>query len=165
MVSEPRPTGAPALASETRTRIDAEIAKYPRKRGALLPALHLVQAERGWISPEQAAELARIFEIRPVEVMEVVSFYNMFHDRPQGRHHVYVCTNLPCSLRGARTLLAELEAHLGVKAGETTRDGRVTLGHEECLGACAYAPMLRVDDVYHENLDAAQAREIVDGLR
>jgi NADH-quinone oxidoreductase subunit E len=164
MVSESRPAGAPAISSETRARIDGEIAKYPKKRGALLPALHLVQAERGWISPEQAAELAAIFEIRPVEVLEVVSFYNMFHDRPQGRHHVYVCTNLPCSLRGARTLLAELEAHLGVKTGETTRDGRVTLGHEECLGACAYAPMLRVDDVYHENLDAEQARAIVDGL-
>lgn len=162
MVSEPSPTGS--ISGETRARIDAEIAKYPKKRGALLPALHLVQAERGWISPEQAAELARIFEIRPVEVLEVVSFYNMFHARPQGRHHVYVCTNLPCSLRGARQLLAQLEAHLGVKAGETTRDGRVTLGHEECLGACAYAPMLRVDDVYHENLDAEQARAIVDGL-
>jgi NADH-quinone oxidoreductase E subunit len=164
MVSESRPTGAPAISRETRARIDAEIAKYPKKRGALLPALHLVQAEHGWISPGQAAELAGIFEIRPVEVIEVVSFYNMFHDRPQGRHHVYVCTNLPCSLRGARTLLAELEAHLGVKAGATTQDGRVTLGHEECLGACAYAPMLRVDDVYHENLDAEQALAIVDGL-
>ena len=164
MVSGARPAGAPALSTETRARIDAEIAKYPQKRGALLPALHLVQAERGWISPEQAAELAAVFGIRPVEVLEVVSFYNMFYDRPQGRHHVYVCTNLPCSLRGARTLLAELEAHLGVRAGETTRDGRVTLGHEECLGACAYAPMLRVDDVYHENLDAEQALAIVDGL-
>jgi NADH-quinone oxidoreductase subunit E len=164
MVSEPSPRGAPTISNETRARIEAEIAKYPKKRGALLPALHLVQAERGWISPEQATELAAIFEIRAVEVLEVVSFYNMFYDRPQGRHHVYVCTNLPCSLRGARTLLAELEAHLGVKAGQTTRDGRVTLGHEECLGACAYAPMLRVDDVYHENLDVEAARAIVDGL-
>jgi NADH-quinone oxidoreductase subunit E len=162
MVSEPKP--ALAITSETRAKIDAEIAKYPRKRGALLPALHLVQAERGWISAEQAAELAAIFEIRPVEVIEVVSFYNMFYDRPQGRHHVYVCTNLPCSLRGARTLLAELEAHLGVKAGETTRDGRISLGHEECLGACAYAPMLRVDGVYHEHLDVEKARQILDGL-
>jgi NADH-quinone oxidoreductase subunit E len=164
MVSEPKPVAGAAISRATRARIDAEIAKYPRKRGALLPALHLVQAEHGWITGEQAVELAALFEIRPVEVMEVVSFYNMFYDRPQGRHHVYVCTNLPCSLRGARTLLAELEAHLGVKAGETTQDGRITLGHEECLGACAYAPMLRVDDVYHENLDAEQARQILDGL-
>jgi NADH-quinone oxidoreductase subunit E len=164
MVSEPRPTGAPALASETRTRIDAEIAKYPRKRGALLPALHLVQAERGWISPEQAAELARIFEIRPVEVMEVVSFYNMFHDRPQGRHHVYVCTNLPCSLRGARAILHGIESHLGIHAGETTKDGRITLGHEECLGSCGTAPLLRVDGEYREGIDLASALRIVDAL-
>jgi NADH-quinone oxidoreductase E subunit len=153
-----------AISAETRAAIEREIAKYPKRRGALLPALHLVQAEQGWISPEQMRALAAIFEIRPVEVMEVVSFYNMFYDRPQGRHHVYVCTNLPCSLRGARDLLRRLEAHLGVRAGETTPDGRVTLGHEECLGACAYAPMLRVDGTYHENLDEAAALAIVDGL-
>jgi NADH-quinone oxidoreductase subunit E len=164
VVSEPKAPGAPGIGSETRARIDAEIARYPKKRGALLPALHLVQAEHGFISADQAGELATIFGIRPVEVMEVVSFYNMFYDRPQGRHHVYVCTNLPCSLRGARQLLAELEAHLGVRTGETTRDGRITLGHEECLGACAYAPMLRIDEVYHENLDVEQAKKLLDGL-
>jgi NADH-quinone oxidoreductase subunit E len=153
------------IGGETRAAIEREIAKYPAKRGALLPALHLVQAERGFIAPEQARELAAIFEIRPVEVMEVVSFYNMFYDRPQGRHHVYVCTNLPCSLRGARQLLGALESHLGVKPGETTKDGRITLGHEECLGACAYAPMMRVGESYHENLDIAAAKQIVDGLK
>jgi NADH-quinone oxidoreductase subunit E len=153
------------IAAETRAAIEREIAKYPVKRGALLPALHLVQAERGYIAPEQAKELATIFEIRPVEVMEVVSFYNMFYDRPQGRHHVYVCTNLPCSLRGARQLLGALEEHLHVKPGETTKDGRITLGHEECLGACAYAPMMRVGETYHENLDVAAAKRIVDGLK
>ena len=153
------------IAGETRAAIEREIAKYPSKRGALLPALHLVQAERGFIAADQARELAEIFGIRPVEVMEVVSFYNMFYDRPQGRHHVYVCTNLPCSLRGARQLLGALESHLGVKPGETTKDGRVTLGHEECLGACAYAPMMRVDESYHENLDVPKAKQIVDGLK
>jgi NADH:ubiquinone oxidoreductase subunit E len=88
----------------------------------------------------------------------------MFHAEPQGRHHVHVCTNLPCSLRGARELLRQLEAHLGIHAGETTPDGRITLGHEECLGACAYAPMMRVDETYHEDLDAQTAKRIVDGL-
>jgi NADH-quinone oxidoreductase E subunit len=153
------------ISAETRTAIDAEIAKYPRKRGALLPALHLVQKQTGWISPEVAREIAAIFEIRPIEVMEVVTFYNMFYDRPQGRHHVYVCTNLPCSLRGARDLVHALEEHLGVEAGETTADGRITLGHEECLGACAWAPMMRVDEQYHENLDVESAKRLLDGLR
>ncbi|HYB13687.1 MAG TPA: NAD(P)H-dependent oxidoreductase subunit E [Myxococcota bacterium] len=153
------------ISAETRARIDLEIAKYPRRRGALLPALHLVQQQLGHISLETALELAEIFAIAPVEVMEVVTFYNMFYDRPQGRHHVYVCTNLPCSLRGARGLLRELERHLGVGAGETTSDGRITLGHEECLGACAYAPMMRIDGKYHEDLDADEAKRILDALR
>jgi NADH-quinone oxidoreductase E subunit len=152
------------ISAATLERIDAEMAKYPHKRGALLAALHLVQRETGWIAPETARALARLFEIRPIEVMEVVTFYNMFFDRPQGRHHVRVCTNLPCSLRGSRDLLRALEAHLGVEAGETTADGRVTLGHEECLGACAWAPMMRVDDAYHEDLDVERAKQILDSL-
>jgi NADH-quinone oxidoreductase subunit E len=152
------------ITPSTRAQIEAEIAKYPSKRGALLPALHLVQKQTGWIAPETARELATIFELHPIQVMEVVTFYNMFYDRPQGRHHVYVCTNLPCSLRGARNLLHELEQHLGIEAGETTKDGRVTLGREECLGACAWAPMLRVGETYHENLDVDAAKRIVDAL-
>ncbi len=152
------------ISPETRTAIDAEIGRYPSRRGALLPALHLVQQEHGHVSPEAARELAEIFELMPVDVMEVISFYNMFYDRPQGRHHVYVCTNLPCSLRGARGLLEKLEAHLEIASGETTSDGRITLGHEECLGACGYAPMMRVDGTYHEDLDEARAREILDAL-
>jgi NADH-quinone oxidoreductase subunit E len=153
------------ISAETRARIDAEIAKYPKKRGALLPALHHVQAEAGFISPDAARELGAIFDLHPIEILEVVTFYNMFYDRPQGRHHVYVCTNLPCSLRGARELLHGLERHLGIEAGETTPDGRVTLGHEECLGACAWAPMLRVGEKYHENLDLDAAKRIVDELK
>ena len=90
------------ISAEARARIDAEIQKYPRKRGALLPALHIVQGELGHVNAETARAVAEIFEIQPVEVMEVVSFYNMFFDAPQPRHHVHVCTNLPCSLRGAR---------------------------------------------------------------
>jgi NADH-quinone oxidoreductase subunit E len=152
------------ISAGTRARIDAEIAKYPKPRGALLPALHLVQAEHGHVSEESARELAEIFGIRPVDVIEVVSFYNMFFDRPQPRHHAYVCTNLPCSLRGARELLRSLEAHLGVRAGEPTPDGRLVLGHEECLGACGYAPMMRVDGEYHEDLDLERAKRILDAL-
>lgn len=153
------------ISEETRAKIEAEIAKYPQRRGGLLPALHLVQKETGWISLETAQELAGIFGIKPVDVMEVVSFYSMFYDRPQGRHHVHVCTNLPCSLRGARNLLHALEGHLGIGSGETTTDGRITLGHEECLGACAYAPMMRIDSEYHEDLDVEEAKRILDGLR
>jgi len=153
-----------ALSPETRAKIEAEIAKYPKKRGALLPALHLAQAEAGWLPLEKVKALGEIFELHPIEIQEVISFYNMFYDQPQGRHHVYVCTNLPCSLRGGRPLMRALEEHLGIHAGETTPDGRVTLGHEECLGACAWAPMMRVDSTYCEDLDVRKAKEIVDRL-
>jgi len=152
------------ISAEARSRIDGEIAKYPRRRGALLPALHIVHEERGHVDVDTAREIGEIFEIRPIEVMEVVSFYNMFFSQPQAKHHVYVCTNLPCSLRGARGLYEELKRHLEVDASGNTADGRIHLGHEECLGACAYAPMMRVDDTYHEDLEAGAAKAVVDGL-
>jgi NADH-quinone oxidoreductase subunit E len=152
------------ISEQARARIEAEIARYPAKRGALLPALHVVHEELGHVAPETARELAEIFDIHPVEVMEVVSFYNMFYDSEQPRHQVHVCTNLPCSLRGARALLAQLRSHLGVDERGNTADGRIHLGHEECLGACAYAPMMRVDDTYHEDLDAERARAVLDAL-
>jgi NADH-quinone oxidoreductase subunit E len=153
------------ISSQTRSRIDEEIARYPQPRGALLPALHLVQQEHGHVSLESARELAGIFGLHPSEVMEVVSFYNMFYDEPQPRHHVYVCTNLPCSLRGARTLLKQIQARLGVGPDGVTEDGAIGLGHEECLGACAYAPMMRVDGRYYEDLDVERAMQILDALR
>ena len=152
------------MTPETRAQIEALFERYPQRRGALLPAIFLLQAEKGWVDDAGTRELAALFELEPVAVHEVVSFYNMFYSEPQGRHHVYVCTNVPCSLRGARSLLRGLEAYLGVHAGETTRDGRVTLGHEECLGSCGTAPVLRIDGSYHENVDFADARRLVDGL-
>ena len=152
------------ISAEARARIAAEIQKYPHKRGALLPALHIVHGEQGYVSADTAREIAELFEILPIEVMEVVSFYNMFFDSPQPRHHVRVCTNLPCSLRGARVLLRALEEHLGVDESGNTADGRIHLGHEECLGACAYAPMLRIDDAYHEDLDLSKAKALLDAL-
>ena len=152
------------ISAETRSAIDREIAKYPKRRGAMLPALRLVQKEHGHVSPELAAQVAEILEVTPIDVYEVISFYNMLYATPQGRHHVNVCTNLPCSLRGARSLLRQLESHLGIKAGETTPDGRITLSHEECLGACGYAPMMNVDETYHEDLDFEKAKRVVDSL-
>ena len=152
------------MTPETRAQIEALFERYPQKRGALLPAIYLLQAEKGWVDAAGTRELAELFELEPVAVYEVLSFYNMFYSEPQGRHHVYVCTNVPCSLRGARSLLRGLEAYLGIHAGETTRDGRVTLGHEECLGSCGTAPVLRIDGTYHENVDFADARRLVDGL-
>jgi NADH-quinone oxidoreductase subunit E len=147
-----------------RARIEREIARFPERRGGLLGALHLVQDEQGCVSHEASVELAEIFELFPVEVQELVTFYNMLHAEPRGRHEVNLCTNLSCALRGANVLLRRLESHLGVKAGATTPDGRIHLGREECLGACANAPMMRIGDSYYEDLDFESARAILDAL-
>ena len=152
------------MRAATRKKIEALFERYPEKRGALLPALYLVQDEQGWVDSDQARAVALLFDIAPVEVWEVLTFYNMFYTTPQGRHHVYFCSNLPCSLRGGRTLLKAIEAHLGVHAGQTTPDGRITVGHEECLGSCGTAPVMRVDGQYHEGVDLESAKQIVDAL-
>jgi NADH-quinone oxidoreductase subunit E len=149
---------------QTREKIEALFERYPQRRGALLPAIRLLQQERGWIDPSQARELAELFGLKPVEVWEVLSFYNLFYTEPQGRHHVYVCTNLPCSLRGGRVVLEKLEEHLGVRPGETTADGRITLGHEECLGSCGTAPVMRIDEQYCEQMTPEAALRLVDAL-
>jgi NADH-quinone oxidoreductase subunit E len=156
--------GDPVIGDALRERIDAEIARFPEKRGGLLGALHLVQDEIGYVSLEACKELAAIFEVFPVEVVELVHFYNLLDIAPSGRHRVRICTNLPCALAGANDLLRGLEAHLGIAMGETTPDGRIHLGREECLGACGNAPMLRVDGVYHEDLDLASACAVLDAL-
>jgi NADH-quinone oxidoreductase subunit E len=147
-----------------RERIDLEIARFPEKRGALLGALHTVQDAHGCVSLDAAKDLAEIFDVFPIEIVELVSFYDLFHDVPQGRHRVRVCTNLSCALVGANDLLRGLERHLDISVGESTPDGRVHLGRAECLGACANAPMMWSDGAYHEDLDLAGACAVVDGL-
>ena len=152
------------ISAEARARIDAEIQKYPRKRGALLPALHIVQGELGHVGAETARELAEIFEILPDRgdggglVLQHV-LRDAAAAPPRLRVHQ------PALLAARRApLLHELEQHLNVDDAGNTADGRIHLGHEECLGACAYAPMLRVDAIYHEDLDVAKAKALVDAL-
>jgi NADH-quinone oxidoreductase subunit E len=152
------------ISDATRSAVAELMTQFPEQRGALLPALHLIQAELGHVAPETALEVAELFDLPPVQVLEVLRFYNLFYDTPQAQHQVAVCTNLSCSLRGARDLLRQLEVHLGIAAGSATKDGRIHLGHEECLGACANAPMMRVDEHYHEDLDVETAKGILDAL-
>jgi NADH-quinone oxidoreductase E subunit len=138
--------------------------RYPFKRAALIPALHLVQRRHGWIPPEAMAELAGILEIRPVEVMEVVSFYTMLNPAPVGRYHIQVCRNLSCALRGARRIARHLSSRLGIEVGGTTADGRFTLSEVECMGSCGTAPMLQLNDDYYEDLTEARVDEILASL-
>ena len=150
----------PALAKE----FEALAAKYPQRRAALIPALHRCQEELGgWISPDAIEDLAAFFGLEPVEVFGVASFYPMFHLEPVGKHLVSVCHNISCDLRGADEILAEVCRVTGAAVHGTSGDGRFTVETVECQGACANAPMLALDGVYHEDLDVPKVREILGG--
>jgi NADH-quinone oxidoreductase subunit E len=110
-------------------------------------------------------EIASIIEIKPIEVMEVVSFYTMFNMNPVGRYHLQVCTNLSCSLLNSRHMLNHLQDKLGIKTGETTKDNKFTLSTVECLGSCGTAPMMQVNDEFHENLTKQKIDTILESLK
>ena len=156
------------LTEETRKAIDHWSAKFPpdKKRSALIQSLIAAQAQNGgWITRELTEAVADYLELPHVWAHEVVSFYSMFFTEPVGRHKVNICTNISCWLRGAEEIVAHAEGKLGVKLGETTPDGRVTLvREEECLAGCCGAPMMVVDGHYHENLDIQKLDALLDGL-
>ncbi len=137
---------------------------YPDKRGALLPVLHMAQDTFGYISLEAEAYVAGLFDLSPAHVHEVVTFYTLYFQQPKGRHVIAVCHNLSCHLAGAQDILGHLETRLGIRRGETSEDGRVTLQAVECLCACEAAPMAQVDDRYEVNLTREKVDRILEGL-
>jgi NADH-quinone oxidoreductase subunit E len=137
---------------------------YPDKQGALLPVLHMAQDTFGYISLEVEEYVAGLFDLTPAHVHEVVTFYTMFFREPKGRHVVAVCQNLTCHLLGAKAIIEHLERRLGIEAGETTPDARVTLLTVECLCACETAPMMQVDDRYEGFLTPEKVDRIVGEL-
>lgn len=137
---------------------------YPDKRAALLPVLQMAQEAFGYISPEVEEYVAGLFDLSPAHVHEVVTFYTLFFTRPIGRHIVSVCRTLSCHLLGAPDAVAYLKERLGMEAGETTTDGRVTLLTVECLCACEMAPVMQVDDRYEGHLTRERIDRILEGL-
>ncbi len=137
---------------------------YPQARAALIPALHRCQEELGgWLSPETIEACADYFDLEPVDVFAVASFYPMFFLKPVGRHVVSVCRNLSCHLRGAREIVESAEKATGAKPGTSSEDGRFYLEEVECQGACSNAPMMVVDGVYHEDLTPDGVEAILEG--
>jgi len=131
------------------------IRRYPegRQKSALIPILHLAQAEfGGWLSTETMDYVAGLLQIKPIEVYEVASFYSMFNLTPKGKCLIEVCRTVPCWLKGSEDIVAHLSKRLGIKEGETTKDGMFTLKTVECLGSCGTAPMLQCGHEYHEDL-------------
>ena len=157
------------LTEHTRQEIDHWVARFPpgRQRSAVIAALRAAQQQnRGYLTGPLMDAVAAYLQLPPIQVYEVASFYSMFETHPCGRHHVSVCTNISCMLRGAEDLLAHVEQHLGIKVGESTADGRIFLKcEEECLAACTGAPMMMVDHVYHEHLTAEKVDRILDELK
>lgn len=164
-MSEPQPRPASPLSDDARRRIDALRPSYPTARALLLPALHIAQRENGgWLPEPVMVAVGAHLGLAPSEVMGVVTFYDLFHQKPVGRHRLRVCTNLSCSLRGSAEIMSTLRQELGVDEGEVTADGRCSYIHFECLGSCDTAPMMMVDDDYAENLTPAKVRELLKGL-
>ncbi|RMG29316.1 MAG: NADH-quinone oxidoreductase subunit NuoE [Gammaproteobacteria bacterium] len=155
------------LPAEVREEIDRWLAKYPpdRKASAVLAALHAVQRHHGWVEVQHMNAVARYLDMPPASVYEVASFYSMIETKPVGRHTVAICTNISCMLCGAEQLVAHVEKKLGIRLGESTPDGRIYLKkEEECLAACAGAPMMAVDGHYYERLTPEKVDEILDAL-
>ncbi len=157
----PAPT---PLSEEALKRIDAECARYPEKRSALLPALWIAQQEQGWCSTTAQEQIAEKIGVSPAFVASVVSFYTMYHTQPVGRHVIDVCTTVSCWLRGSDRLVRHLEEKLKIRVGETTPDKRFTLRTVECLGSCGTAPMCQIGDDYHEDLTFERIDAVLEGL-
>lgn len=156
------------FSDETLALVRTIIARYPegKQKSALLPVLHLAQMEfGGWLSPEAMDYVASILNIKPIEVYEVATFYTMYHLKPVGNCVLEVCRTGPCWLRGAEDIVSHIENKLGIKDGETTKDGMFTLKTVECLASCGTAPMMQVGETYYENLDCTAVDSILDNFR
>ena len=156
------------ITEATKARFAREVAKYPQgqQRSAAMACLSIAPQEQGWVSQESEAEIAAYLDMPEIAVHEVTTFYNMYNQQPVGKFKVAVCTNLPCLLRNGYEALQHLEKKLGIKVGETTADGMFTLQQCECLGACADAPVMLVNDRNMCSfMDDQKLDELVDGLR
>ena len=149
-----------------RKRIEGLFARYPTRQAATLPALHLVNQQLGYVPMQAVVEIAGLLELAPAQVQDTLSFYGFFkQDKPQGRHRVWVCRSISCAARGGEELLDHLCERLGIRPGETTADGRVTLEFAECLGACDSAPAVLVDDTLHGNMTKEKVDELITGWK
>jgi len=153
------------LSESACQQIQDLISKYPEKRSALVPSLHIVQKELGYISQDSMSEVAQIFGLSPNEVHEVTSFYTMFHRKPVGKYVIQVCTNISCQICNAEGIMDHLTKKLGIKPGETTSDNKFTLLEVECLGSCGTSPVVQINEDYHEDLTPERLSMILDSLK
>ncbi len=155
-----------SLTSEQSAELEQIVARYPIRQAACIPVLHLCQKANGnWISEDVILFVAEKLNLSPSHVSGVVSFYSLLNEEPPGKHQIWVCRTLSCALRGSEAILKHCEDRLGIKSGETTPDGNVTLRTAECLASCGSAPMLQIDEKYHENLTVERLDALLGSLR
>jgi NADH-quinone oxidoreductase E subunit len=149
---------------ENIKRIEEAKKKYPTSMAALMDVLYIAQEQNGFISQEVIDEVAVTLQVDPVDVLGVVSFYTMYHQKPIGKYHIQVCTNVSCMLRGAYKILEDVTNKLGIKEDEVTSNGKFSIEEVECMGACGNAPMFAVNEDYYENLTKEKVNKILDSL-
>jgi NADH-quinone oxidoreductase subunit E len=154
-----------ALTADRERELTEILARYPTRMAACIPLLHLCQDQHGYVSDEIIQFVSQRLDLAPAHVQGVVTFYTLFNQKPVGKHQVWVCRTLPCALRGSGAVLAQCEKKLGIHAGETSADGKVTLRTAECLASCGTAPMMQVDKEYYENLTPERVEEILTKLQ
>lgn len=149
------------LSAQVKETVKKELGRYETPRSAIIPCLYALQEQEGWVSPEGIAALSKEMDLPETWVTEVATFYTMFNRKPVGKYHVQVCCNISCSMAGGRELADHLEKTFGATKGEMSADGRYTITRVECLGACGTAPMMQVNEDYHENLTHESAVKIL----
>ncbi len=155
-------TYEPVFTGDRRRELEALLGRYPVKQAALLPALWMVQEDRGWISDAAMAEVADVLDLTPAYVKGVVTFYTMYHQHPVGEHFVQVCTTTPCNICGAEDVVRALLEHTGCgELGATSPDGKFTVIEVECLGACGFATPILIDDDFIEDVTPQQVPALV----
>lgn len=150
---------------ETKQKFDALVVRYPQKKAALLPTLWLAQEEFGYLSPDALEYVAGLLDLPASKAYAVASFYTMYNLKQCGKYKIEVCRTLSCAMAGAFEVIEQMENRLGIKLGETTPDGRITLTTQECLAGCGYAPMLQVNGKqYHEHLTPEKVDALLEAL-
>lgn len=154
------------LSSEGLAKVKKELVRYEDKMSAIIPALYLAQKENnGWINEDVISHLSKVMDIPESRINEVFKFYTMFNQKPVGKHHVQVCTNISCAVNGGRELADHISKELKVGHGQVTEDGKFSVSRVECLGSCGTAPMMQVNETYHENLTPEMAMNILRGIK
>lgn len=149
---------------ENLNRIEKEIKKYPERKPAIMAALYIAQEQNGYISMEVIKEVADILRMTHAEVLGVVTFYTMYHQKPMGKYHIQVCTNVSCMLRGGYDIWNQVKSKLGIDNMGVTSDHKFSLEEVECMGSCGTAPMIAVNEDFYENLSREKVEEILNGL-